>query len=153
MLVFNFQLKLRIAIGLTVFSFWNKMMSALIFSSFVPLNFRKKKDKKFSDTAMALANTRIWEARLDATEKSRQEFRENAKHLSLENEALQRQMLQSEKDTIDVITYLKKEDQTKDEQIFKLQLVSQYFLILLLYFIIIIIIIINHIIITNTIVF
>lgn len=76
---------------------------------------RKKKDKKFSDTAMVLANTRVWEARLDATEKSRQEFRENAKHLSLENELLQHNMLQSEKDTIDVITYLKKEDQSKEE--------------------------------------
>ena len=76
---------------------------------------RKKKDKKFSDTAMVVANTRIWEARLDATEKSRQEFRENAKHLSLENELLQHNMLQSEKDTIDVITYLKKEDHSKEE--------------------------------------
>ena len=64
---------------------------------------------------MALANTRVWEARLDATEKSRQEFRESAKHMSLENETLQHQMLQSEKDTIDVITYLKKEDQSKEE--------------------------------------
>ena len=50
--------------------------------------------------------------------------------LVMENEDLRGQMKQTERDTIDVITYLKKEDQTKDEQIFKLQLVSQYFLIL-----------------------
>lgn len=32
----------------------------------------------------------------------------------LENDALQSQMLQTEKDTIDVITFLKKEDAVKD---------------------------------------
>ena len=45
--------------------------------------------------------------------------------LVMENEDLRGQMKQTERDTIDVITYLKTEDQTKDEQIFKLQLVSK----------------------------
>ena len=76
--------------------------------------YRKKKEK-FTDQAQSVANTKIWEARLNATEQSRQEFRENAKVLSLENEALQRQMVQTEKDTIDVITYLKKEDHAKED--------------------------------------
>ena len=49
------------------------------------------------------------------TEQARQEFREEAKRLALENEALERSMQVSERDTIDVITYLKKEDQSKEE--------------------------------------
>ena len=44
-------------------------------------------------------------------------FRENAKQLMLENDALQGQMLQTEKDTIDVITFLKKEDAVKDQHV------------------------------------
>ncbi|XP_072030872.1 LOW QUALITY PROTEIN: basal body-orientation factor 1-like [Amphiura filiformis] len=80
-----------------------------------------KKKEKFTDQAQSVANTKIWETRLNATERSRQEFRENAKILSLENEALQRQMVQTEKDTIDVITYLKKEDHSKEDLISRLQ--------------------------------
>jgi hypothetical protein len=35
----------------------------------------------------------------------------------LENDALQNQMLQTERDTIDVITFLKKEDAVKDNHV------------------------------------
>ena len=38
-----------------------------------------------------------------------------------ENDALHQAMHQTEKDTIDVITYLKREDHTKEQQIEKLQ--------------------------------
>ena len=34
-----------------------------------------------------------------------------------ENDALQSQMFQTERDTIDVITFLKKQDQDKDTQV------------------------------------
>ena len=43
--------------------------------------------------------------------------RENAKKLMLENDALQTQMFQTERDTIDVITFLKKQDHDKDSQV------------------------------------
>lgn len=43
--------------------------------------------------------------------------RENAKKLMVENEALQSQMLQTERDTIDVVTYFKKQDAQKDLQL------------------------------------
>ncbi|XP_071963217.1 basal body-orientation factor 1-like [Antedon mediterranea] len=81
----------------------------------------KKKEKKFSDSALAVANAKIWESRLAATEISRQEFRESSKHLALENEALQVSMQKTEKDTVDVITFLKREDQAKEDLIAKLQ--------------------------------
>ena len=45
----------------------------------------------------------------------------------LENDALQGQMLQTEKDTIDVITFLKKEDAVKDQHVNRL---SFFFLII-----------------------
>ncbi|KAJ8045051.1 Basal body-orientation factor 1 [Holothuria leucospilota] len=80
-----------------------------------------KKKEKFTDTALSIANTKLWESRLDATEKSRLEFRDNAKRLAYENEGLQRQLLVTEKDTVDVISYLKREDQAKEDLIGKLQ--------------------------------
>jgi len=43
--------------------------------------------------------------------------RENAKQLMIENDGLQKQMLQTERDTIDVITFLKKEDSVKDTHV------------------------------------
>lgn len=83
----------------------------------IPYRKKGSKDasKKFSDGALAQANTRLWESRLVATENARQEFREEAKRLALENESLQKNMHVSERDTIEVITYLKKEDQTKED--------------------------------------
>ncbi|XP_070571083.1 basal body-orientation factor 1-like isoform X2 [Ptychodera flava] len=81
----------------------------------------KKKATKFTDSAQATANSRLWEARLEATEKSRLEYRENAKRLALENESLQNHVTQAERDTIDVVTFLKKEDQAKEDLIAKLQ--------------------------------
>lgn len=47
-------------------------------------------------------------------------FRENAKRLLYENDSLQQQVSQTEKDTIEVISFLKQEDMKKDEQVSKL---------------------------------
>lgn len=74
-----------------------------------------------SGVAMAAANAAIWETRLDISERAKQEFRENAKKLMVENNALQSQLMTTERDTIDVITYLKKQDQEKDHQVERLQ--------------------------------
>ena len=43
--------------------------------------------------------------------------RDNAKRLVYENDMLQMQMSNTERDTLDVITYLKQEDGKKDEQV------------------------------------
>ncbi|XP_076442356.1 basal body-orientation factor 1-like isoform X3 [Babylonia areolata] len=66
---------------------------------------------------MAAANSQMWEARLDISERAKQDYRESAKKLMLENDALQSQMLATERDTIDVITFLKKQDREKDGQL------------------------------------
>lgn len=43
--------------------------------------------------------------------------RDNAKRLVYENDMLQMQMANTEKDTLDVISYLKQEDSKKDDQV------------------------------------
>ncbi|CAH3161550.1 unnamed protein product [Pocillopora meandrina] len=80
-----------------------------------------KKSKKESVLKDAMANAKLWETKLEAVEKSRQEYRENAKRLVYENDILQMQMASTEKDTLDVISYLKQEDSKKDDQVSKLQ--------------------------------
>jgi len=44
-------------------------------------------------------------------------YREHARKLALENEALQNQVMQTEKDTIDVISFLKSENEEKEKQV------------------------------------
>lgn len=80
----------------------------------------KKGDKKAkveSTGALAVANAKLWEARLQLTEQSRTEYKESSKRLVTENDKLETRMKQTERDTIDVITYLRKQDQEKDDQI------------------------------------
>lgn len=79
-----------------------------------------KKGKKESVLKDAIANAKLWETKLDAVEKSRHEYRTNAKKLLYENDMLQNQMSQTERDTLEVISYLKQEDMKKDDQVSKL---------------------------------
>ena len=44
-------------------------------------------------------------------------YRESAKKLLVENEILQNKLVQSEKDTLQVVSFLKKEDVKKEEQV------------------------------------
>lgn len=46
--------------------------------------------------------------------------RDNAKRLVYENDMLQMQMSSTERDTLDVISYLKQEDGKKDEQVHRI---------------------------------
>lgn len=69
----------------------------------------------------AIANAQLWESRLGATESAKNDYRESTRTLLYENEKLQTQVAQTEKDTIEVISFLKDEDIKKDSQIIKLQ--------------------------------
>lgn len=80
----------------------------------------KKAAKDAEIKSMSQANSKLWETKLELTEKSRQEYRECATKLLLENNLLDHQMKQSEKDTIDIVTYLKKQDEEKEKQIEKI---------------------------------
>ena len=79
-------------------------------------NAEAKKDAILKDAA---ANALFWESKLDSTEKVKKEYRDNAKKLLVENESLQNKLRQAEKDTVQVISYLKTEDVKKEEQIVK----------------------------------
>ncbi|XP_069806948.1 basal body-orientation factor 1 isoform X1 [Dendropsophus ebraccatus] len=79
-----------------------------------------KVDKE-SEVERAKASAAVWEARLKVTESSREEYREAARSLAQNNVELTRNQYQLEKDMLDVIGFLKKQDEKKDERIEKLQ--------------------------------
>ncbi|KAI0241902.1 Basal body-orientation factor 1 [Lamellibrachia satsuma] len=79
----------------------------------------KKAAKDASIKSMSEANSKLWEARLEIAEQAKTKYRDSSHRLLLENESLQGQMRQTEKDTIDVINYLKHQDQEKDRQMDK----------------------------------
>ncbi|KAK3563044.1 hypothetical protein QTP86_014559 [Hemibagrus guttatus] len=76
---------------------------------------------KECDTERAKANAALWEARLEVTEKSRVEYREAARRLARDNEELTNQQYRAEKDTTDIIAFLKKQELGKDAQIAALE--------------------------------
>ncbi|XP_014386664.1 PREDICTED: basal body-orientation factor 1 isoform X3 [Myotis brandtii] len=83
----------------------------------------KKKSTKTEETAVerAKANASLWEARLEITELSRIEYRDTSLRLAKTNEDLRKQQYKMEKDTMSVLSYLKKQDQEKDNMIEKLK--------------------------------
>ncbi|XP_052595268.1 basal body-orientation factor 1 isoform X1 [Peromyscus californicus insignis] len=83
----------------------------------------KKKVSKTEDQVIerAKANASLWEARLEVTELSRIEYRDTSRRLAKNNEDLKKQQYKLEKDTMSVLSYLKKQDQEKDNMIEKLK--------------------------------
>ncbi|XP_057638489.1 basal body-orientation factor 1 [Chionomys nivalis] len=86
----------------------------------------KEKDKKVVKAEdqvveQAKANASLWEARLEVTELSRIEYRDTSRRLAKNNEDLKKQQYKLEKDTMSVLSYLKKQDQEKDNMIEKLK--------------------------------
>ncbi|XP_039247891.2 basal body-orientation factor 1-like [Styela clava] len=81
----------------------------------------KPKVDRDSELTMAVANAKLWASRLEVTEVSRNEYRESCKKLAVDNEKLHDTLFQSEKDTIDVITYMKKGELDKDDKIQELE--------------------------------
>ncbi|ERE73487.1 hypothetical protein H671_5g14148 [Cricetulus griseus] len=83
----------------------------------------KKKLMKVDEHVIerAKANASLWEARLEVTELSRIEYRDTSRRLAKNNEDLKKQQYKLEKDTMSVLSYLKKQDQEKDNMIEKLK--------------------------------
>ncbi|XP_029340304.1 basal body-orientation factor 1 isoform X2 [Mus caroli] len=69
----------------------------------------------------AKANASLWEARLEVTELSRIEYRDTSRRLAKNNEDLKKQQYNMEKDIMSILSYLKKQDQEKDNMIEKLK--------------------------------
>ncbi|XP_072284866.1 basal body-orientation factor 1 [Pyxicephalus adspersus] len=76
---------------------------------------------KESEAEKAKASAAIWESRLKMAELSRMQYRDTARTLAQNNEELSRNQYQMEKDMLEVISYLKKQDLKKDEMIEELQ--------------------------------
>lgn len=70
-----------------------------------------------SEADRAKASAALWEARLEVTEISRAEYREAARLLAKNTEDLAWQQRRVEKDTVEVISFLKKQDVEKDKQV------------------------------------
>ncbi|MBZ3888153.1 Basal body-orientation factor 1 [Sciurus carolinensis] len=69
----------------------------------------------------AKANASLWEARLEITELSRIEYRDTSRRLAKSNEDLKKLQYKMERDTMSILSYLKKQDQEKDNMIEKLK--------------------------------
>ncbi|XP_036397396.1 basal body-orientation factor 1-like [Megalops cyprinoides] len=82
---------------------------------------QESKADKESDIEKAKANAALWEARLDVTERSRVEYREAARKLARANEELTNQQYRAEKDTLDIIGFMKRTDIEKEEKISQLE--------------------------------
>ncbi|XP_076979130.1 basal body-orientation factor 1 isoform X2 [Tamandua tetradactyla] len=84
---------------------------------------KKKKVIKPDESVVdrAKANASLWETRLEVTELSRIEYRDTSRRLAKSNEDLKKQQYKMEKDTMSVLSYLKKQDQEKDNMIEKLK--------------------------------
>lgn len=85
----------------------------------------RKKGKKGSKKPenigkLAAASSKVWEAKLEIAESAKTEYREHAKKLMLENDALQSTMLQTEHESIEIFQMLQKEDEKKNAQLEKL---------------------------------
>ena len=65
----------------------------------------------------AVSQCKIWEHKLAAIELSRQEYKDHAHKLLKENESLHQAMRGTERDTIEVIAYLKKEAGQKEAMV------------------------------------
>ncbi|KAF6029904.1 CCDC176 [Bugula neritina] len=81
----------------------------------------KKLAKELRIREQAAADSELWEERHQALVDTKNDYRQNAQDLALENELLMNLMRETETDTIDVVTFLKKEDQRKDRKVEQLE--------------------------------
>ena len=85
---------------------------------------KSKKEPKASrdqELSTALTNAKIWAARVDIIEKSRQEYRNACQSLAANNEDLQDELHRTERDTVDVLSFLKQAELKKEERIVELE--------------------------------
>ncbi|RNA19192.1 basal body-orientation factor 1-like [Brachionus plicatilis] len=78
---------------------------------------KKNEAKDESIIKMAERNANIWEAKLKMSEFQKENIKETARQLVEENSSLLDYLNQNEKDTIDVVAYLRKVDADKENEI------------------------------------
>lgn len=73
----------------------------------------ESKADKESEMEKFQSNAELWEAKFTITDISRMEYREAARTLAKANEELANQQYRNEKDTDDIIAFLKRADREK----------------------------------------
>ncbi|CAH8475168.1 unnamed protein product [Schistosoma turkestanicum] len=80
------------------------------------------KIKKLEDIRrIAAANAKIWETRVEIAEKVKDKIQERAKQLADDNARLNDALRQSEKESMNVFSYLKKQNEDKDNELKELR--------------------------------
>ncbi|XP_008100961.2 basal body-orientation factor 1 [Anolis carolinensis] len=77
--------------------------------------------KEESEAERAKIAAALWEARLEVTEISRKEYRDASRRLARSNEELEQRARRLEKDAVDVVSFLKRQDLEKEDMIDKLK--------------------------------
>jgi len=81
---------------------------------------KKKGGSKLSrdqELLQAVTNAKLWQNKLVLTERQRDDYRSTCQKLAEENETVSNSLYQAERDTIEIITILKREDIGKDKRI------------------------------------
>lgn len=80
---------------------------------------KKEKDEKKDEAVgkQAERNSNIWEARLKMAEFHKEHYKDTARQLVEENTSLVDYMKQTEKDSMEVVAYLRKVDGEKEEEV------------------------------------
>ncbi|CAH8838017.1 unnamed protein product [Trichobilharzia szidati] len=82
----------------------------------------ENKLKKLEDVRrIAAVNAKLWETRVEIAEKVKQKVQEHAKKLADDNAKLHDTLRQSEKETMEVFSYLKKENDAKEKELNELR--------------------------------
>lgn len=74
-------------------------------------------EARADELATAQANAKLWAGRVDIIQKSRDEYRNACKALAVTNQDLTDELKGSERNSIDVLEFLKQEDLRKDATI------------------------------------
>ncbi|XP_051524390.1 basal body-orientation factor 1-like [Myxocyprinus asiaticus] len=82
---------------------------------------QESKADRESEIEKIKANAALWEAKFNITEISREEYREATRALAKANEELTNQQYKAEKDTVDIIAFLKRTNREKTATIAALQ--------------------------------
>jgi len=77
----------------------------------------KKAFNRDEELKAAITNALLWKQKLELTERQRDDYRDTCRKLAAENENVSDSLYQAERDTIDVISLLKREDITKFKNI------------------------------------
>ncbi|CAH8504268.1 unnamed protein product [Schistosoma rodhaini] len=85
-------------------------------------NSNDDKIKKLEDVRrIAAVNAKLWETRVEIAEKVKDKIQERAKQLADDNARLSDALRQSERESIDVFSYLKKQNEDKDSELKELK--------------------------------